>query len=56
MQAAICIEKIIGGGQFYKETSKFGCFKKLEKVRIKLKWLRKLAWKCYSFEQNWSRI
>ena len=31
------------GGQFYKEKSKFGYFKKWKKVRIKLEWLRKLA-------------
>ena len=30
-------------GQFYKEISKSGYFKKLEKVRMKLEWLRKLA-------------
>ena len=29
-------------GQFYKEVSKFGYFKKFEKVRIRLLWLRKL--------------
>ena len=33
----------IYGGQFYKEISKFGYFKKMEKVRIKLQGLRKLA-------------
>ena len=31
------------GVQVYKEILKFGYFKKLEKVRIKLGWLRKLA-------------
>ena len=31
------------GGQFYEDISKFGYFKKLEKVRKKLQWLRKLA-------------
>ena len=30
-------------GQFFEEISKFGNFKKLEKVRIKLQWPRKLA-------------
>ena len=34
--------KKINGGQFHKESLKFGYFKKLKKVRIKLKWLRKL--------------
>ena len=31
------------GGQFEKEISQFGYFKKVEKVRIKIEWLKKLA-------------
>ena len=56
-----------GGGQFYKEISKFGCFKKWQKVQLfqkvakslvvsksgKKSWLRKLAAKY--FEQNCAR-
>ena len=30
-------------GNFYTETSKFGYFKNLEKIIIKLQWLRKLT-------------
>ena len=30
------------GGQFYKGITKFGYFKKLKRVRIKMKWLKKL--------------
>ena len=36
-------------GQFFKEMSKFGYFKKWEKIRIKLEWLRKLAEKMIKF-------
>ena len=37
------IKQKFNGGQFYREISKIGYFKKLEKVRIKLEWLTKFA-------------
>ena len=36
------LKQNFNGGQFYKEISKLGYFKKLGKVRVKLLWLRKL--------------
>ena len=39
----LALKSNFNGGQFFKEISKFDYFKKLEKVRIKLQWLRKLA-------------
>ena len=54
IQAFICIKSKFSGGQFYKEISKFGYFKKWEKVRkiTKVSKVEHLRWKVRWMERG----